>query len=159
MVVALDDARKREHAGAAERNRGLADAIAAPGRLIEYESKPLIEPADGTECRQSGLDICRTRARRHRSAAPIPLVLNELFVAAVSMIATVQPSLRRWSMARSMAMPLSAGSMQGSGLVRRRPQFEIVPCGSASIMPTRWPASIAAIASPTASVLLPQPPF
>jgi hypothetical protein len=69
---------------------------------------------------------------RHRSAAPIPLVLNELFVAAVSMIATVRPSLRRWSMARSMAMPLSAGSMRGLGLVRRRPQFEIVPCGSAS---------------------------
>src|SRR4051812_7108301 len=43
--------------------------------------------------------------------------------------------------------------------MRRLCQFESVPCGSVSIRRTVCPACIAARANPTASVLLPLPPF
>src|SRR5258708_4600016 len=58
---------------------------------------------------------------------------------------------------------MSAGpehrSPRGKELSRRTFHFDIVPCGSASTNATRSPFSIAATASPTASVLLPLPPF
>jgi hypothetical protein len=63
MVVALHDVRKREHTSRMERSRGLADATTPRRRLIQYEGKPLIEPSDSIERRQSRFDICWTRAR------------------------------------------------------------------------------------------------
>ena len=50
-------------------------------------------------------------------------------------------------------------STGGSAEVRRRRQFDKVPSGSASSKQTLWPASMAATASPMASVLLPVPPL
>src|ERR1700691_87016 len=50
-------------------------------------------------------------------------------------------------------------STDGSVVVRRRRQFDTVPIGSASSTQTLCPASMAATASPTASVLLPVPPL
>src|SRR5882757_11458470 len=96
---------------------------------------------------------------RQRSAFVMACVASALFVAAVSMIASQIPSASR----RTSALSISAGSAtrttRGKGLSRRSFHFEIVPCGSASTNATRSPFSIAATASPTASVLLPLPPF
>ena len=50
-------------------------------------------------------------------------------------------------------------STMGSADVRRRRQFDTVASGSASSKQTLWPDSMAATASPMASVLLPVPPL
>src|SRR6266404_582450 len=96
---------------------------------------------------------------RQRSAFVMACVASALFVAAVSMIASQIPSASRRTSAPSISAGSATRTTRGKGLPRRSFHFEIVPCGSASTNATRSPFSIAATASPTASVLLPLPPF
>jgi hypothetical protein len=78
---------------------------------------------------------------------------------AVSIIVSVTPL---WSSNCNLCpiwYPALTVSTLGSLCVRRRRQFETVPCGSVSKRQTRCPSCMAAIARPMASVLLPLPPF